>query len=321
MNIKKSKYILLSLVSAIVVSGFAGCADSESSSEASGSSNASGDQSTTESATLLQMPLEFGYQSGSVSDDDESSNLDAQDPTSPDSENSDGYETVTDANGEPVTEYVDVTDANGEVVTTYVDVTNADGETQTDADGEVETTAVPVTTSVAVTKPAGESSGSSYTPYIDKAYAMWVDISDFKDYIFNDQFISITFKVNENAPDGAYDIKFTETQFSSIVDAGTSVIPDNIFDGKVFVSTDAEKQPEIPTDGFTVYGDYASCKQGDEITVNFNFKNNPGMVGMLIWFEYDRKALDIVSMKATGEFEDISTASFGKAPETTSAAE
>ena len=36
------------------------------------------------------------------------------------------------------------------------------------------------------------------------------------------------------------------------------------------------------------------CKDGDEVKVPINFSDNPGLVGMIFWFEYDSNALELV---------------------------
>ena len=45
---------------------------------------------------------------------------------------------------------------------------------------------------------------------------------------------------------------------------------------------------------FTVSVGSASGKDGDEVKVPINFSDNPGLVGMIFWFEYDSNALELV---------------------------
>lgn len=258
---------------------------------------------------ILKLPLEFNYNQNSDSDE-----LNAADPTGSGAQNG-GYVVVTEPNGQPVTEYINVTDANGEPVTQIVEVTNASGEVEKDASGQ------PVTKVVEVTEAAEktEAGGSSYSAKIDSANIQWVDISTGKDFVFNDNFFTVYFKVKDTAADGVYDIKITEPSFSSIVNGGTVVVADKIMDGKVFISTDAEEQPSVPDSGFTMYTDYIACKQGDEIQLSFNMKNNPGIVGMNFWFEYDKNALEIVRGRASGDYAEIANADFHENPQNTEA--
>ncbi|MBE6862593.1 MAG: hypothetical protein E7497_06830 [Ruminococcus sp.] len=320
----RAKYLALALVAALAVSPLAGC-DKDKDKDKGGSASGSSSAEPTEAPTpMLQVPFEFHYEGDESDEPVTGANLDAQDPTAPagNSGSSDEPEFIpaTDANGEAVTECVEVTDANGETVTEYVPVTDAEGEEVTDAEGQVQTEAVPVTEVVegTVANPdySGESGGDTeYTPYTDEAYAFWIDISKEADFIFNDEFISVTFKVRENAPDGVYDITITNPDFANFYKGGTPVKPDVVQNGKVFVSTAGEDQKEFTEDdGFVVYADNVECKQGDEIVVNFSLKNNPGLVGINFWFQFDRNALQLIDCKTAGEFADIANkASFGEA--------
>lgn len=293
---KKFRFAAAAAASVLAAAMFTGCADK--------TKNESSNQTSEE--PLLEMPLEFGYNNNSGNND-----LVAADPTKASGEEQ-SYVVVTDASGQPVTEYITVTEANGEPKTEFVEVTDANGEVVKDENGEPKTEVVNVTEAVEKTEPAEDS---SYKPNIDSAYIMWADISKWEDYVFNDEFFAVTFKVKDTAKDGVYDIKITDGQFSCILNGGTTVVADNIMDGKVFVSTDAEAQPTVPDSGFSVYTDYVACKQGDEIVVRFSMKNNPGLVGMLIWFDYDKNALEIVKGKAAGDYADIANADFAKNPQ------
>lgn len=312
----RKKIAVIAAFAGLILAAFAGC-----------SSKNNSDSSTSVDDALLRQPFTFSYGETS-SDDSESASLDAQDPTSSKNDNessSEDYVEVTNANGETVTEYVAVTDAAGEPVTEYITATEADGEPITGNNGEVVTTAVQVTTAIKKTEASknnGNSSSTetttaspvsdSYTPFTDEANAFWLDISKDQNFLFEDEFIAVTFKVKDNIPDGAYDIKITDPDFASIV--GQTVKPEKVVDGKVFVNTTAEEPEDTSSiTGLVVSADYVSCKQGDEITVNFRVKNNPGMCAMMFWFEYDKNAMEIVSCETTGTFADIAAqTSFGE---------
>lgn len=327
----RRRYLALAILAALAVSPLAGC---DKDKDKSGSSASSSAEPTEAPTPMVKVPFEFHYEGDDSVETVTGDNLDAQDPTAPADENSEGSNTedvpefipATDANGEAVTESVEVTDANGETVTEFVPVTDAEGEDVTDAEGQVQTEAVPVTEVVEATianpEYSGESGGESngdteYTPYMDEAYAFWIDISKEKDFVFNDEFISVTFKVRENAPDGIYDISITNPDLANFDKGGTPVKPDIVQNGKIFVSTEGEAQKEFTdADGFVVYADNVECKQGDEIVVNFSFKNNPGLVGMNFWFEFDRNALQLISCETAGEFAEIANkASFSETSE------
>lgn len=310
------KYAALALFAAMAFTSVAGCAEDDESSASGGVADLSAEDET----VVLRSPLTFNYNSESVPENATSGNLDAADPTAPADENSEvEYVEVTDANGENVTEYIDVTDAEGENVTEYVEVTDANGVAEKDENGEPVTEAVQVTTAVNVTEPVNGSGDNSdnngYIPYTDSAYAMWIDISKDADFEFQDAFISVTFKVKENIPDGEYPVTVSNPDFSSLKNGVTGVDPDIVQNGIVYVNKKGTAQKEFTEDdGFVVYVDNVECKQGDEITVNFNMKNNPGMVGMNFWFDYDKNAMDIVKCRAVGEFGEIARAGadFGK---------
>lgn len=277
-NSRNKAIALLTLVS-VAFASFAGCSDK--------------DDSSAVSLTEDQIRTPFQYETGKGSADttDDPYNLNGQDPTEGDSK-------------EPVTEYQPVTDDEGEPVTTYVVVTDDNGTEVTDTDGSTVTTAETVTT--IVEKDPEVTEGDDYVPYTDRAYALWLDISKGDEgFYFEDSFIKVTFKVKEDIPDGVYDVKIADPDFSSIM--GQPVYPDNVYHGKVFVSTEPDdEEPDLSNEtGLAVSGDYISCKQGDEITFCFNIKNNPGLAAMCFWFSYDANAMEVINCEPDGEFADI----------------
>ncbi len=303
MKNNKHRYMVLALAAVMAISSLAGCSDGKK------DNSSSSTETTTIDPSILRQPLEFVFPTDELEEGATQNPLDAQDPTgapSGDDDNSSnpGYET-----SQPATEYIPVTDANGQPETEYVPVTDANNQPVTDAEGQPETEVIEVTTAVTVEDNSGNAGGSTeaYTPYNESAYAFWIDISERRDFNFDDEFIKVTFRVKDTAPDGAYDIVISNPDFSLY--GGISLDPDTIVNGKVFVNTDAEAQREITdADGFTVYCDNQSAKQGEEVTVTFSMKNNPGMCAMMFWFDYDRNAMDIVSCEAVGEFADVAQA-------------
>lgn len=299
MKNNKTKVLLLAAFTALTVVAVTGCKDKKSS------------ESSVSEEVLIQ-PLTFSYGSDDYDEEATSADgLEGQDPTAaPGTDETVEYEEVT--------EYVPVTEANGEPVTTYVTVTDAAGEPATEDGGETQTTAITVTTEIKVTKPVNQtetttSTGNEYVPYNDSAYAMWIDISKDEDYVFNDEFIEVVFKIKDNAPDGAYDVKISNPDFASLKDNVKTVKPGKLVNGKVYVNQEAEAQEDISgSDTFVVYTESASGKQGEEVIVRFGMKNNPGLCAINFWFDYDRNAMEIVECSAVGEFGDIANStSFG----------
>lgn len=310
MKWNKSKYILITALSVLAVAAV-GCKDKDEKS------------SSVVDEAFLKQPFTFSYgeQNNNSGDPDESSRdeaLDNQDPTMPqNSGDSSGSENSSSEgageNSEPATEYVNVTEADGEPVTEYVPVTDAEGEPQTDTEGQEETTAVQVTEAVTVpvqTPTEGENKteaaegNGEYTPGIDTASSFWFDISEEKDFVFNDTFISVTFKIKENTPEGVYDIIISNPDFANYGEQ--TILPDKVMNGKIYVSQSGEAQAEIE-DGsdFVVYAENTEGNPGDEVTVNFKMKNNPGMCAMNFQFQYDKNAFEIVESCAVGEFAGI----------------
>lgn len=277
-NSRKKAIAILTLVS-VAFASFAGCSDKDESSAALRE-----DQ--------IKTPFYYVDKAGESSDDDYFLGNEA-DPTegSSDSEGATEYQPVTDDAGEPVTTYVTVTDDSGAQVT--------------DTDGSVVIIAETVTTVVVKDPEVTTGGNSDYIPHTDRAYAMWLDISKGDEgFYFEDSFIEVTFRIKEDIPDGAYDIVISDPDFSSIM--GQTVKPDKVSNGKIFVNTDAEKQEDFSSaKNLVVSGDYVSGKQGDEVTLSFNIKNNPGLAAMMFWFDYDGNAFELVDCVASGEFAEI----------------
>lgn len=315
------------LLSALVLSGmilasFGGCGDKNNS-----SSESSLDES--QIAAVQKPGLKFTYGEPATS----GNSLDNPDPTAPATDSSSDSQpavtsvaVVTDAKGSAVTEIANVTEAGGAVVTTQAVVTDSAGTPVTEAGGAVVTTVVNVTEVVrkteVVTNPnnsgnsgnSGNSSetttssgNSSYQSNMKTFNAMWLDVSENKNYTFNDTFIEVKVKVNEDIPDGKYPINITWPDFACYDPEviGKSVDPDNTINGYIYVNTPAESQT-IPDDGFTVIAENVEAKQGQEAVIKFDIKNNPGICAVNFNFEYDENAITIDSAYAVGEFEKIS---------------
>ena len=58
--------------------------------------------------------------------------------------------------------------------------------------------------------------------------------------------------------------------------------------------------------GFAIYGDKLSAKQGDTIEFCINMKDNPGLAALCVWYYYDSNAFEIIDCVPDGEFAEIS---------------
>lgn len=174
----------------------------------------------------------------------------------------------------------------------------------------VTTTSMPSNSS-SVTTTTDSSAG--YVSNYDKMYCLWTDITDDQDFVFNDRIIKITFKIKEGIPDRDYSIRLNP-DLSTI--SGTTVRPEKIVQGRICVGSESVKQEDLSSEEkFTVYGNNVACKQGDTVDYYISFKNNPGVAAVLLWFYYDRNAMEVVSAEAVGEFAELplhETIEFGK---------
>ncbi|MDE6502787.1 MAG: hypothetical protein K2K02_07425 [Ruminococcus sp.] len=332
MNNLKKKIIALVALACVALSAFAGCADKNTDDSGKKSKKDESSQSSEEPMTAL--PFHWGgADDNDITIDGVDINVDdpvkadhvaptkaseettsSSDSSETDASNADTKSTATTAYiaGEPITSIVTVTDANGEavteaggaVVTEVKTITNATPEPTTadnaNNSGNTENTDNNATV-------ADTTGTTEYISNTKGMYAMWIDISKNKNFVFNDSMIKIIFKVKDNAPDGVYDISISP-DISDI--AGVEVIADTIVNGSVKVGDGSADAIDPSTmDGFAIYGDHVSAKQGDTVEVSLNMKDNPGMAAFCIWYYYDSNALEIVDCYPDGEFAKISNGS------------
>ena len=286
-NIRK-RIIALTAVACVAVSSVASCSGSNSGNSGKGgqSSASAGnnmddnlDHIVNEDGNIVGTPFQTGspedLANSGLTPPDPDVDLNSADPVSK----------------EPATEIVEVTEANGEKAT--------------DANGKVVTQIV--------TKPTQASDASGYKSKMESRYCLWVDISKDSDYIFNDKFIKITFKLKDNIPDKDYPVRFTP-DFSSVT--GVSTPPDKVIQGNIRVGGSIEAQNVSSETGFVAYGDNVSAKAGDTVDYYINLKNNPGLAAILVWVYYDANAMEVVKLMPAGEFAEASngSADIGKKP-------
>ena len=302
----RKKAIALASVACVALTSFASCMDSKSSSSNAGSK---ADSTVSENATDADGNTVANANNGNGSSGNGSSGGDV------DFENivnDQGQVVVTpfqsgssDDFGIPAPEVdLDSDDPVAkEPATEIVEVTEANGEKATDSAGNVVTQIV--------TKPA-DSSADNYKSKTESKYCFWIDISKDSDYVFNDQFIKVTFNLKDNIPDRDYPVRFNP-DLSSV--AGKSITPDKVVQGTIRVGGDIAAQNVSSESGFVVYGDNVSAKAGDTVDYYLNIKNNPGLAGILVWVYYDANAMDVESIRPAGEFANFAKTKVGSKPE------
>lgn len=183
--------------------------------------------------------------------------------------------------------------------TTTAKATSASATTTTTS----KATATSATTTASEAETTVTTTSAGYVAETDAKYFMWVDIAKDKDYVFNDEFIKLSFKIKEDIPDKDYTIRL-KPDLSDI--KGVSIYPDSVIHGTIRVNSGSIAPVDVSAEtGMAVYGDNIACKQGDTVDYYINFKNNSGIAGALIWFYYDSNAMELVSLKPVGEFAEI----------------
>ena len=340
MNNFRKRIIALVSLTCVALSAFTGCANDAEEGEGNvgKKSNDGGSSQVQEIEPITAIPFKWGGadDDGGLTLDgvdinaDDPVKADHVDPTKATEESAEATteKPVTTAYiaGEPITEVVTVTEANGEAVT------EADGQAVTEvkiianATPETPVTNAPANNDTGNSTPDGNAQNpetsaensqnpeqtptnapeatSEYVSNTKGMYAMWIDISKNEDFVFNDSIIKVTFKVKENAPDGIYNISLSP-DLSSI--EGVTIRPDTILNGSIKVGDgSAEAVDPSSMDGFAIYGDNVSAKQGDTVEFSINMKDNPGLAAMVMWYYYDSNALEVVNCVPDGEFAEVS---------------
>ncbi len=134
----------------------------------------------------------------------------------------------------------------------------------------------------------------TYTPSIAGKLLYWLDMSQKEDYVFNGDFIDVTFRVKDDAPDGNYTIGIGECDFANY-DAET--VTYTTVDGDIAVGSAEKLETGTPSGDGTIQivCETTEAQQGDEVTVRFDMSNNPGIVALIFRFTYDQNALEFVS--------------------------
>lgn len=297
-NIMK-KIIAVFAVLCVTATTFASCGDKPNNNSSTSNGSSSSEDATVDES-LKKYPLSVGGAGdGNQIAAEGEADLNADDPV----ETTTAKEETTKATE---TEVQDVTDSNNQPVTEVVEVTKADGSKETDANNNPVTETVKVTTVVTKATEAVKTESkenSDYKSKNDGRYAMWMDVSNDENFMFEGDMLNVKFKVKEGIPDGDYRVRISP----DLADvAGVSVKPGKVIDGIIRVNNGDIQAADVSGEtGLTFYGDNIACKQDDEIDFKINVKNNPGLVAFCIWFYFDSNALDFIEAGACGEFKPI----------------
>lgn len=121
--------------------------------------------------------------------------------------------------------------------------------------------------------------------------AWWMDLTKQADYEFNGEYLTAQFKIKEGAQNGIYPVTVEWADFSNWE---AETIKFTCIDGAVVVGGEAEENKFNDTSDPQIMVSNVSGKVGDTVTVTFNIKNNPGVVGNIFRFGYNSDALEYV---------------------------
>lgn len=299
MKKKRARLIACLLVCAIGVACSA-CGKSQSDSsnsdskknEDSGAAEATTTLDASELEQMQKQDMQFNY---ALEEDGESGNVDVPVNQGVNSNGSeDSYVVVTDEAGEPVT------DSNGTVVTEVVSGGNSSSNNSGNSDSS---------TAANEESSSGNSTsgGDTYTADTKTFQAYWLDMSQGEDYVFNGDFIDVTFKIKDNAPDGTYALTSGACDFANW-DAES--VPVDFVDGSITVGDGSAEAAGTASAGtFSIVAGTAQGKQGDEVTIRFDMSDNPGIVALIFRFKYDANALEITNAVVGNDCSDYITLS------------
>lgn len=288
MKIFKKRIIAFAALCCVAIGSTAGCSDKNSSKKEPSVGDFPIEYVTNEKGAQIQAPLQVitPNADGNISFGE---GVDLQAPDKTESK-------------EPVTEYVVVTDSNNQPVTEIVPVTEANGQPVTEENGSQATTAVNVTTMITV-EPT--ESDPNYVSDTKSKFIYWMDISKDENFLFEGKFIKLKFKIKDDAPDRDYPIAITSDLATN---EGKSLNKlTKRLNGTIRVGGDIENHDVSGETGLTVFADRVSAKAGETVDYYLNIKNNPGMVGCIMWVSYDANAMEFTGYEAAGQFADIAS--------------
>jgi hypothetical protein len=130
----------------------------------------------------------------------------------------------------------------------------------------------------------------------------WMDLTK-GDYIFDGEYITATFKIKDDAPNGTYPITIDWMDFANY--SCKTVTGMTGVDGSVVVGSEATPNSFENGGNFEIMAENVSGNPGDTVTVSFKLNNNPGFVACLFRFGYDSDVLEFVSGDKGSDFEAL----------------
>lgn len=186
----------------------------------------------------------------------------------------------------------------------YVAQTDINGTTVTEQGGApvtVEYTGTTVTTTTLATSYATPE----YTPKMRTYQALWLDMSQRADFVFDGEFLIFDIKIKDDAPDGVYPLEFTHLDIANY-DAHSLK---NIFANVGYIVVGDAAAPEVENqmgEGLTLTPSVVSGKAGETVHMVVDMAQNPGFVGFDLQFRYDCNAMDVIGGSAGKDFETYS---------------
>lgn len=178
----------------------------------------------------------------------------------------------------------------------YVAKTDINGNAAVDGNGETQTD---------VYKDTGKMEYQlNYTPSIKSYQALWLDISQKADFVFDGNLLEYEVKVADDAPDGIYPVEVYYTDFSNYsanTDDNAAKLRDvDMIKGYICVNKDAP-EAEKPGDKMTISAESISVKPGDTARFNVRLDNNPGIVAFVVRLHYDSNIITVNKAAAGSE--------------------
>lgn len=279
MKSTRARWIACLLVCAIGVT--CGACGKEKEKEKEGSDaveNSVGTMASEDLEKMQKQEMTFNY---AIEEDDETSgNADVpvnQGVNSQGGNNSGGdtYVVVTDDAGQPVV------DENGNTVTEVVSGGNSGSSNGNSNES-----------STAGNNNTTSGNGDTYTADYKTFQAYWLDMSSGGNVVCNGDFLDVTFKIKEDAPDGNYALTAGANDFANWDAESVNVA---FVEGDIAVGSASQKEAGTPESGtFTIAAGTAKGNPGDEVTVRFDMSDNPGIVALIFRFKYDANALEVV---------------------------
>ncbi len=202
---------------------------------------------------------------------------------------------IAGQNGEDAANAI-VTTLRGDDGKIYVPKTDINGTTVTKDGGEIVTEAYTGTTL------ASAYAEPTYKPAFRNYLAMWLDISQRENYVFDGDLLEYEMEIAEDAPDGVYPIEFTLVDIGDYEGKGVGTVDTNA--GFVCINMDEPKQEINLGSNMTLTAETVSAKPGDTTKLKVKIDNNSGIVAFRLMIRYDS---NVISIKKAGAGADLAS--------------